>query len=166
MYRKTINCALVTLLAIFALAICAKSGVAGPPLPPAVNEAPTITGAPGVSVAAGSNYTFTPTASDANGDHLTFSIVGKPSWATFSIADGTLSGTPPTVGNYSSIVITVSDGSLSASLAPFSIVVSTTVAGSGGGSTSRVPVMQDAWLLIAAFIGASLLMLRSLSRRR
>ena len=49
----------------------------------------------------------------------------KPSWASFSIATGALSGTPSTtnVGTYSNIVISVSDGTNSAALAPFSINV-------------------------------------------
>jgi trimeric autotransporter adhesin len=91
----------------------------------AANNAPTITGNPANSVIAGTPYSFTPSAADPNGNALTFSIVNAPSWASFSASSGQLSGTPTTadVGSYPNIVITVSDGTLSASLAAFSIQV-------------------------------------------
>ena len=91
----------------------------------AANNAPTITGNPATTVTAGTPYSFTPAAADPNGNALTFSIVNAPSWASFSPSSGQLSGTPPTadVGTFSNIVITVSDGTLSASLAAFSIQV-------------------------------------------
>ncbi|HFC53465.1 MAG TPA: hypothetical protein ENJ43_03425, partial [Gammaproteobacteria bacterium] len=92
-----------------------------------VNDAPTITGTPATSVAEDSSYTFTPTASDVDpGDTLTFSIGNKPSWANFSPATGTLSGTPANgdVGTTTGIVITVTDSAgVSASLQPFDITV-------------------------------------------
>jgi hypothetical protein len=86
---------------------------------------PTISGTPPTQAQAGTAYSFTPTASDANGKTLSFSVQNKPSWATFSIASGQLSGTPGTanVGTDSNIVITVSDGTTSAALAAFSITV-------------------------------------------
>jgi hypothetical protein len=73
----------------------------------------------------GQTYSFKPTAADANGDALTYSIVGKPSWATFSTSTGTLSGTPAAAnaGTYSNIVISVSDGQASVSLTAFNIAV-------------------------------------------
>jgi len=92
---------------------------------PAVNDAPTISGAPAATVVAGTAYSFTPTATDPAGNALTFSIANAPPWTSFSASTGQLSGTPPTadVGTYSNIVITVSDGTLNASLPAFSIVV-------------------------------------------
>ena len=92
---------------------------------PTFNQAPTIFGSPATSIIAGSNYSFTPSAADPEGDLLTFSIVNRPGWASFSTATGRLSGTP-TVGNagsYNNIVISVSDGEFSASLATFAINV-------------------------------------------
>jgi hypothetical protein len=73
----------------------------------------------------GSQYAFTPAADDPNGDALTFSISGKPTWASFSATTGKLSGTPGTadVGNHSNIVISVGDGELTSSLAAFTITV-------------------------------------------
>lgn len=90
------------------------------------NTAPTISGTPPAAATAGTPYSFTPTAGDTDGDTLSFSVQNKPAWATFSIATGTLSGTPGTadVGTDSNVVISVSDGYTSASLAPFSINVS------------------------------------------
>lgn len=89
------------------------------------NSAPKISGTPTTSIKAGGGYSFTPTASDANGDTLTFSITNKPSWAAFSTTSGRLSGTPTAaqVGTYSNITIKVSDGKTSASLAAFGINV-------------------------------------------
>ena len=52
------------------------------------NIAPTISGTPLNSVAAAATYSFQPTADDANGDALTFSVANKPVWATFSSATG------------------------------------------------------------------------------
>ena len=89
------------------------------------NPAPTISGTPATSVQANSAYSFTPDASDANGDKLTFSIAKKPAWAAFSTTTGALTGTPPSAkaGLYSGIIITVSDGKTKVSLPVFSIQV-------------------------------------------
>jgi len=89
--------------------------------------APTIGGTPATSVYAGSLYSFTPSADDAAGNPLTFSIQNLPAWAAFNPETGRLSGTPTTanLGSYPNIVISVSDGTLTASLAAFSITVST-----------------------------------------
>jgi hypothetical protein len=95
--------------------------VAAPP-----NRAPTINGTPPTSVTAGTAYTFTPSAADADNDTLGFTIANMPSWATFNTGTGRLSGTPTSqnVGTFSGIVITVSDGEApGVSLAPFSITV-------------------------------------------
>jgi len=80
----------------------------------------------------GTAYTFQPTAADANKDPLTFSITNKPSWATFSTSTGKLTGTPAAanIGTTSNIVIKVSDGKASASLAAFSLAVTQIATGS------------------------------------
>jgi hypothetical protein len=89
------------------------------------NYAPTISGSPDTEVDAGSAYDFVPTASDQNGDSLSFSIAKKPSWASFNSSTGRLHGTPGSddAGTYSDIVISVSDGRKSDSLPGFSIQV-------------------------------------------
>jgi hypothetical protein len=91
---------------------------------------PTISGTPGTSVQAGQSYSFTPTTTDPSGGTLTFSVTNKPSWATFSSTTGALTGTPASsnAGTDSNITISVSDGTQSASLAAFSIVVTATQA--------------------------------------
>ena len=92
---------------------------------PTTNSPPTISGAPMTSVAAGTPYTFVPTAADPDDNPLTFAIAGKPAWATFNMQTGALTGTPPTgtTGSFSGIVISVSDGSASAALPAFAITV-------------------------------------------
>ncbi|TLZ47029.1 MAG: hypothetical protein E6K21_14585 [Gammaproteobacteria bacterium] len=89
------------------------------------DHAPVIGGTPSTNVVAGASYSFTPTASDPDGDTLTFSIANQPSWATFSSRTGQLSGTPAktNIGTFSNIVISVSDGTLTAALPAFSIQV-------------------------------------------
>lgn len=108
---------------------CLASGSGGAPESPstaeAVNSPPQISGNPATEVIVGSSYAFTPTASDPDGDQLTFSISNRPSWASFNSTTGALSGTPGSgsEGNYENIVISVSDGAASASLSAFSIQV-------------------------------------------
>ncbi len=90
------------------------------------NQTPTISGVPDSGATEGSSYSFTPSASDADGDNLTFAVSNKPTWASFDTQSGRLAGTPNSgdAGSYDNISITVSDGELSAALAPFSILVS------------------------------------------
>jgi hypothetical protein len=73
----------------------------------------------------GERYAFTPTASDPDGDRLTFSIAQKPQWLNFNTAKGTLIGTPTAanVATYRGIVISVSDGQNVTRLPPFDINV-------------------------------------------
>jgi hypothetical protein len=89
----------------------------------APNVPPTISGSPATSVNVGSAYSFVPSAADANHNALTFSIQNKPSWATFSTTTGQLSGTATAAGTFANIVISVSDGTASASLTAFAIAV-------------------------------------------
>jgi hypothetical protein len=99
---------------------------------PPANSAPRISGTPSTSVLQGASYSFTPSATDADGNTLTFSIANAPPWATFNSSTGRLSGTPTAaqVGSYNNITISVSDGSASASLPAFSIQVVATATGS------------------------------------
>jgi hypothetical protein len=102
--------------------------------PPVVgtNRAPTISGNPSLGIKVGEAYSFTPNASDADGDTLTFSITNKPSWASFNTGSGALTGTPTLVdvGSFSSIRISVSDGTDSTSLNAFAIDVTQVALGS------------------------------------
>jgi hypothetical protein len=91
----------------------------------APNAPPTISGVPADSVLVGQSFSFVPTANDANGDTLSFSVSSLPSWASFDPEDGAVTGTPDAgdVGNYGNISITVTDGTADATLGPFSIEV-------------------------------------------
>ena len=87
--------------------------------------APKITGTPSSSATVGVTYKFTPTASDADHNTLTYAVANRPGWMSFSSTTGVLTGTPYSnhVGTYSGIAISVSDGSSKVSLPSFSIVV-------------------------------------------
>jgi hypothetical protein len=93
-------------------------------------------------VVAGSAYAFTPTASDPDGQTLTFSVMGAPAWASFNSATGRLGGTPGAgdVGLTEGIVITVSDGTAYASLPAFSLAVVQVATGSA--TVSWLPPTQ------------------------
>jgi hypothetical protein len=111
----------------------------------APNRAPTISGSPATSVAAGTAYNFQPSGADADGDTLMYSIQNKPTWATFSTTTGKLSGTPSSGGTHSGIVIAVSDGKGgSASLPTFSITVTAIAPPANGNATlSWTPPTQN-----------------------
>jgi len=110
---------------------------------PVSNSPPTISGTPLTSVLAGQSYSFQPSASDINGDTLTFSISNRPSWASFDATTGRLYGTPTSgdVGSYANIRITVSDGAASASLAAFTVTVNQVA--NGTATISWIPPTQN-----------------------
>ena len=87
--------------------------------------APKITGTPITSMTVGQSYSFTPKATDADGNKLTFSIANRPGWASFSSTTGQLWGTPfaEHAKVWSSIVISVSDGTTKVSLPAYSLTV-------------------------------------------
>lgn len=97
-----------------------------------LNSAPSISGSPDNAVMIGGLYDFTPVASDADGDTLTFSIENPPRWTSFNTSTGRLSGQPllGDEGVYDQIVISVSDGSDSSSLSAFSITATQVALGS------------------------------------
>ncbi|MEO8019979.1 MAG: putative Ig domain-containing protein [Pseudomonadota bacterium] len=86
--------------------------------PPAANLPPTIAGTPATAATVGRSYTFTPVGDDPEDGMLTYSIQNRPSWATFTAATGTLTGTPTTanIGSSGAIIIAVTDGQATASL--------------------------------------------------
>jgi hypothetical protein len=101
--------------------------------PAAVTDKPVISGTPPAAAVAGQAYSFQPTASDPMGSALTFSVANQPKWAAFNSASGHLAGTPSAseTGPYPNITITVSNGTASAVLPAFSIVVSATAPAAG-----------------------------------
>lgn len=91
---------------------------------PVSNTAPVVSGAPASSATTGESWSFVPSATDADGDAVTWSIAGKPSDATFSTASGQLAWTPSGSGAWNDIVITATDArGASTSLPAFSVVV-------------------------------------------
>jgi hypothetical protein len=120
-----------------------------PPPPPATNNRPTISGTPGTYVLTGDTYLFTPAASDPDNDPLTFSVQGQPARAAFNDTTGNLSGAPSLadVGSYTGIVISVSDGDMSASLPQFSITVVQNADGSITVSWTPPTLNEDGSLL-------------------
>ena len=97
----------------------------GTPPPTTSNNAPVISGTPGNAVVISNAYSFTPSASDPDGDTLSFNVQNRPAWANFNGTTGALTGTPSLgdVGNYPNIGISVSDGDMSDSLPAFSVAV-------------------------------------------
>ena len=104
------------------------SQVVGPP----ANRPPSISGNPAGSVDVGDLYDFRPTASDPDGDPLTFTIRNQPAWTSFDPATGRITGTPSLsdIGDYAAIEISVSDGTAAATLTPFLVTVSSGLADS------------------------------------
>jgi hypothetical protein len=92
---------------------------------PDTNRPPTISGRPAGIAVVGEPWSFQPEATDPDGGRLSFSISNQPAWANFDPATGRLSGAPApgSEGRYGNIVISVSDGEASASLAAFEIEV-------------------------------------------
>jgi hypothetical protein len=109
------------------------------PTPP-VADTVAISGTPATSVNAGSKYTFQPAARDSLGRSVSYSVQHAPSWASFSIASGLLSGTPSSTqtGSYSGIVISASDGTASSALPAFAISVKSLVAATGSATLNWV----------------------------
>lgn len=97
---------------------------AAPPSNP-TNSPPSISGTPPGSVIVNQLFSFTPNASDPDGDALTFSIQNSPAWASFDARNGELEGapTPGDVGVYSGISVSVTDGQASAAMPQFTISV-------------------------------------------
>jgi hypothetical protein len=85
----------------------------------------TMSGTPSASDGTGEAYNFVPTTSNTGGGTLTFSIANKPAWASYNTSTGALAGTPSSAqaGMYSNILLSVSNGSASASIPVFSINV-------------------------------------------
>ncbi len=113
--------------------------IAGTPEP---NTPPVIGGRPEPGISVDRSYQFTPSAADADGDTLGFSIRNKPAWADFDQSTGRLAGTPSAsdVGEYRDILISVSDGRDTTSLTPFSIRVE--AVGTGSVALSWQPPTQ------------------------
>ncbi len=91
----------------------------------AVNDAPTITGSPTLSLLEGEAYSFVPTLADVDNATLTAEVVNLPGWAGFDTSTGAITGTPLVgdAGDYADISVSVTDGSETATLPLFAITV-------------------------------------------
>jgi hypothetical protein len=126
-----------------------SGGTVVPPPSGTSNRAPIIAGTPVTTAKISIPYSFQPTARDADGTKLIFSIQGKPDWAAFDTSTGRLEGTPPagSNGTYSGIQISVSDGTTTAALSPFSISVVDPVIGSAELSWQPPTLNEDGTVL-------------------
>lgn len=120
------------------------------------NRAPVVSGTPSTTATVGVPWSFRPTASDPDGDAISWSIAGKPGEATFSTSSGQLSWTPASTGTFSGIRITATDSKgAAASLPSFAVTVGApTVAGSATLSWQAPVQYTDGSSLAASSIGA------------
>jgi hypothetical protein len=133
------------------IAISVSDGQASASLAPfaitvtATNTPPSISGTPPDVVKAGQAYSFAPTATDPEGQKLTFSIANRPAWASFDTATGRLQGTPQAtnVGTHSGIVISASDGQYASALPAFDVTVLPDTKGSATVSWSPPTSFED-----------------------
>ncbi|MBF0621606.1 MAG: peptidylprolyl isomerase [Magnetococcales bacterium] len=88
-----------------------------------VNDVPIISGSPVTTIKASRDYSFQPDVLDVDGQGLTFTVENLPAWASFNTSTGKITGTPQTAGTTYDVTITVSDGTATAILDPFSITV-------------------------------------------
>jgi hypothetical protein len=109
------------------------------------NSSPTIGGTPQTLVAVGERYAFRPRVSDPDSTVFRFEIAGKPSWASFDVLTGNLTGTPTAAdtGFYRGIEISVTDGIDTATLPGFSIEVVAAGTATGSVTLRWIPPTQN-----------------------
>lgn len=114
---------------------------------PVVNHPPVLPAIGNKSVTEGQLLAFTISATDPDGDNLTYSASNLPSGASFTPANRTFGWTPTAgqAGTYLNVSFWVSDGALAAS-ENITITVSPAVApsgggGGGGGAANSAPVL-------------------------
>ena len=90
-----------------------------PPVTELVNRAPVLRGMPRTWLLPGERFSFTPEATDADGDVLAFTIENAPAWLSFDASTGALSGTGPSDGVSDDIRLSVTDGESVTTLDPF-----------------------------------------------
>lgn len=137
---------LIALCALCVLGGCGGGGGGGEKAAPpsgSTGTAPTIQGNPGVTVAPAQTYSFQPSATDPDSSNLTFTATNLPAWMRVDRSSGLLTGTPAgsDIGTYAGITITVSDGTSTATLGPFSVTV--TDAGTGSATLSWLPPTEN-----------------------
>lgn len=151
MAKKTGRVVFLAAVAGIALAACVQEvGTTPSPQPSGAppqtspqtssNTAPTIGGSPATAIAAGTTYIFQATATDSDGNALTFVASGLPVWMNIDAQAGTVYGTPSEadVGTTRDIVVSVSDGRASVSLPAFRITVTSPSSPSPGNSAPAI----------------------------
>ncbi|MDP2226051.1 MAG: putative Ig domain-containing protein, partial [Moraxellaceae bacterium] len=78
----------------------------------AVNNAPTFTSTPITAATESVAYSYTASATDPEGQALTYSLFSAPAWLSFNVGTRQLTGTPPeATANYTAnVTLRVSDG--------------------------------------------------------
>ena len=117
-YRTILKRSTLLLISLLVVSSCGGGGGGGAaPVTVVQNSSPTISGSTS-TIRVGEALNFTPSANDADGDNLVFSITGMPAWAAFDTASGVLScsATTADLDSTYSITISVSDGQLSSSI--------------------------------------------------
>ncbi len=98
----------------------------------AANRVPTVANViPALTATAGTTFFYVipaNTFADADGDELTLSQTGLPSWATFTVGTRTISGTPTVAAAAVTAVLTANDGRGGSESTNLSLTVSSTSA--------------------------------------
>jgi hypothetical protein len=103
------------------------------------NNVPVITSTPITSVDENQLYSYQVTATDADGDTLTYSLVSFPGWLSIDSNTGLITGTTPPVASDESyqVIVSVSDG-VDSDIQIYSLtVVDTSVPGGNGNPGSK-----------------------------
>ena len=108
------------------------------------NYTPEVSSTAITSATEDSAYSYTLTASDLDGDAITFAAPTLPSWLTFNATTGVLSGTPTNdnVGEHS-VVLTASDGDGATDAQAFTITVANVNDDPSITSTASTEVNED-----------------------
>lgn len=112
------------------------------------NRSPVMNPLSAQSVAAGGSLQFTATATDADGDHITFTASGLPSGSSFDGNAGLFSWGYALPGVYS-VTITPSDGAVTGSPSTVRITVTGSLPSGGGGAANGTDVLA---VLILCFV--------------
>ncbi|MGH8030080.1 MAG: putative Ig domain-containing protein, partial [Arenimonas sp.] len=108
----------------FSIVVFSTSGGGTNPNP---NHPPSITTDPLTLVALGQTYRYYPSATDPDGDPLTYSLLSAPTGMTVNATTGVLAWTPSAVGT-AAVALRVSDNRGGSAVQSFSIVIDTATA--------------------------------------
>jgi len=104
------------------------------------NTAPVFTSTPGLTATVGIQYSYTPAATDAEGDTVTFSVAGP---AGMTISSGVITWTPTAAGS-EAVIVTATD-TKDATTQPYTIVVSAVPVPPVAPVITAIPDQEVAW---------------------